>query len=262
MSVRQTEIKISTDLFAAKREQIVLSAIIEEHLATGEPVGSKLVAEKFANSTGMSPATIRNVMSDLEEAGLLTHPHTSAGRIPTDAGYRFYVDNLLGVLQISADDLNLINEHLGVSANEIQLAPEKFLERTSQLLSNVSKNVGIVVSPSLAENRLQHIKFVNLADKRILVILVSEPNLVHHKVIQLEQEISQEELDRTANYLNIEFAGKSLTTIRSEILALMHDEKSLFDRMLQTAIILCSESLNETDSSGNSRSDARRKIAF
>lgn len=251
MSVRQTEAKFNNDFFSAKREQTILSAIIEEHLATGEPVGSKALAEKFANATGMSSATIRNVMSELEEAGLLTHPHTSAGRIPTDAGYRFYVDRLLGVLQISGDDLNLINEHLGVPANEIQLAPERFLERTSQLLSNLSQNVGIVVSPSLAENRLQHIKFVNLADKRILVILVSEPNLVHHKVIQLEQPFSQDELDRTANYLNAEFAGKSLTAIRNEILGLMHDEKSLFDKMLQTAIILCSESLQgENEMSG------------
>lgn len=242
---------MSGESFTAKRGQTVLSTIIEEHLATGEPVGSKSISERFASFAGMSAATIRNVMSELEEAGLLTHPHTSAGRIPTDAGYRFYVDNLLGVLQISAEDLNLINEHLGGKGSDITLAPEKFLERTSQLLSELSQNVGIVVSPSLAENRLQHIKFVNLADKRILVILVSEPNMVHHKVVQLEQSFSQEELDRTANYLNVEFAGKSLTAIRKRILTLMHDEKSLFDKMLQTAMILCSETMPGENDSGN-----------
>lgn len=248
--MRTIESNFGSDSFSIKRVQTVLSAIIEEHLATGEPVGSKVVAERFSNQTGLSSATVRNVMSELEAAGLLSHPHTSAGRVPTDAGYRFYVDKLLGVLQISADDLNLINEHLGVSANEISLAPERFLERTSQLLSNLSNNVGIVVSPSLAENRLQHIKFVSLADFRILVILVSEPNLVHHKVVRLEQTLTQDELDRTAQYLNHEFAGKSLTQIRAQILALMHHEKLLFDRMLQTAIVLCSESLPGENEAG------------
>ena len=233
MSFSPVDAKLSSDSFPARRGQVVLSAIIEEYLTTGEPVGSKSVADKFINTAGWSSATIRNVMGELEEAGLLTHPHTSAGRLPTDSGYRFYVDNLLGVLQISADDLTLINEHFGISSFEINFTPERFLERTSQLLSNLSQNIGIVVSPSLAENQLEHIKFVNLADKRILVALVSAPNLVHHKVIRLENAITQEELDRTAQYLNSEFTGESLTTIRRKILNLMHEEKALFDSALR-----------------------------
>lgn len=228
--------------FPDLRGRVVLSAIIEEYLMTGEPVGSKVISEKFSNAAGWSSATIRNVMSDLEEAGYLTHPHTSAGRIPTDKGYRFYVDNLLGVLQISQSDLDLINSSLGVNANE-EVQPEKLLEKTSQLLSALSNNVGIVVTPSLANDVLQHIKFVALADKKILVVLVSAPNIVHHKIIRLESTFSQDELDRTANYLNVEFAGKNLTAIRGEILARMHEEKALFDKLLQTAMILCSESL-------------------
>lgn len=248
MPIRQTDSKLENRVLVAKREQFILSAIIEEHLATGEPVGSKSVAENFASVGGMSAATIRNVMSDLEIGGLLTHPHTSAGRVPTDAGYRFYVDNLLGVLQISAEDLNLINDYLGVADDEI--APENFLKRASQLLSNLSGNVGIVVSPSLAENRLEHIKFVNLADKRVLVILVSAPNLVHHKVVRLEKTISQEDLDRTASYLNNEFSGKSLTAIRQKILDKMHETKSLFDKNLQTAMILCGQSLEGETENG------------
>lgn len=232
--------------FPDVRGRAVLSAIIEEYLITGEPVGSKVISEKFSNAAGQnigwSSATIRNVMSDLEETGFLTHPHTSAGRIPTDKGYRFYVDNLLGVLQISQLDLDLINRSLGLNPNE-EVQPEKLLEKTSQLLSALSDNVGIVVTPSLANDVLQHIKFVSLADKKILVVLVSAPNIVHHKIIRLESAFSQEELDRTANYLNAEFAGKNLTAIRGEILSRMHEEKALFDKMLQTAMILCSESL-------------------
>lgn len=239
MSARENETKSNNpDL----RGQTILSAIISEHLLSGEPIGSKVIAEKFENTSGMSSATIRNVMGELEEAGLVEQPHTSAGRIPTDKGYRYYVDNLLGVLSLSDDDLRLINAEF--STNE---TPDRLMERTSQLLSALSQNVGIVVSPSIAYDYLQHIEFVNLSDKRILVILVSAPNIVHNKIIRLEETFSQEELNRTARYINVEFSGKSLSIIRTEILRLMHEEKTLFDKLLQTAIILCSQSIESDD---------------
>lgn len=228
--------------FPDARGQAILSAVISEHLVTGEPVGSKTVAEKFSNAYGWSSATIRNVMGELEDAGFVEQPHTSAGRVPTDKGYRFYVDNLLGVLSLTDDDLRLINRELG--NNE---TPDRLMERTSSLLSALSQNVGIVVSPSLANDRLQHIEFVNLSDKRILVVMVSAPNIVHNKIIRLEETLSQDELDRTARYLNAEFSGKSLSFIRGEILRLMHEEKTLFDKLLQTAIILCSQSIESDD---------------
>jgi heat-inducible transcriptional repressor len=236
------------------RGQAVLSAIINEHLITGEPVGSKTLADKFEHAYGMSSATIRNVMGDLEEAGFLEQPHTSAGRIPTDKGYRFYVDNLLGVLSLSDEDLKMINGEMGLNDPS-----GRIMERTSQLLSALSQNVGIVVSPSLAHDLLQHIQFVNLSDRRILVVLVSTPNIVHNKIIRLEESISQEDLDRTARYLNVEFAGRSLSVIRVEILKLMHEEKSLFDKFLQNAIILCSQSI-EDDSDGEIYIDGTSNI--
>ncbi len=229
------------------RGRIILSAIINEHLKTGEPIGSKIIAEKFANASGLSSASIRSVMSDLEDFGLVEQPHTSAGRIPTDKGYRFYVDNLLGVLQLSNDDLSLINKELGLNELDSSVAPDRLMERTSQLLSALSQNVGIVVTPSLAKDRLQHIEFVNLSDKRILVVLVSAPNIVHNKIIRLNETFSNEQLDRTSNYLNARFSGKSLAEIRTEILKLMHEETSLFDKLLQTAMILCSQSIESED---------------
>lgn len=233
------------------RGQAILSAIISEHLLTGEPVGSKILAEKFSHFSGMSSATIRNVMGELEDAGFLEQPHTSAGRVPTDKGYRFYVDNLLGVLSLSDDDLKLINSELGLSDIDTSEKTDHLLERTSQLLSALSENVGIVVSPSLANDRLQHIEFVGLADKRVLVVMVSAPNIVHNKIIRLSETLSQDELDQTARYLNVEFAGKSLAVIRTEILRLMHEEKALFDKLLQTAMLLCSQSIeSESDSFG------------
>lgn len=233
--------------FPDSRGQIILTAIINEHFVTGEPVGSKVLADKFANLSGMSSATIRNVMSELEEVGMLEQPHTSAGRVPTDSGYRFYVDNLLGVLSITNEDLHLIGEEYGLDRDE---TPDRLMERTSHLLSALSNNVGIVVSPSLASDRLQHIEFVNLSDNRILVVLVSAPNIVHNKIIRLKVAFTKDELDRTANYLNTEFAGKSLAEIRTLIMALMHEEKALFDKLLQTAVILCSQSIEDEEAHG------------
>jgi heat-inducible transcriptional repressor len=237
------------------RGQIILSAVINEHLVTGEPVGSKSVSEKFASTTSSwSSATIRNVMSELEEFGFLEQPHTSAGRVPTDKGYRFYVNNLLGVLSLSNEDLRAINEEFGFDQTEsasASLLPDRLMERTSHLLSALSGNVGIVVSPSLAKDKLQHIEFVNLSEKRVLVVLVSAPNIVHNKIIRLKEAFSNDELERTARYLNREFAGKSLAEIRVRILALMHEETAIFDKLLQTAMILCSQSIeDETDSCG------------
>ncbi len=244
-----------------KRGQIVLSAIITEHLLTGEPVGSKILAERFSQTSGWSSATIRNVMSELEEAGLVVQPHTSAGRIPTDKGYRYYVDNLLGVLSVSGSDLKLINRELGFSEFDISEKPDRIMERTSQLLSALSQNVGIVISPSLANDLLQHIKFVNLSEKRILVVLVSAPNIVHNKIIRMEEAYSQDELDRTARYINVEFAGKSLSAIRAEIMRLMHEETALFDKMLRTAMILCSQSIeSEQDNIGEIYVEGRSNI--
>jgi len=225
-----------------------LSAIIREHLLTGEPVGSRTISDRFAHAAGWSPATIRNVMGDLEDAGFVEQPHTSAGRLPTDTGYRFYVDNMLDDIELADADIIAINATLGIATGENTFAPEKLMEKTSQLLSSLSQNVGIVVSPSLADNILQHIEFIKLADKRILVVLVSAPNIVNNKIIRLNDELSQEEIEQTARYLNTKFSGKSLITIRSQIVELMREEKALYDRLLRNAILLCATSIESEDS--------------
>ncbi|HEX8707370.1 MAG TPA: HrcA family transcriptional regulator, partial [Pyrinomonadaceae bacterium] len=134
-----------------------MSAIIKEHLVTGEPVGSRTISDRFAHAAGLSSATIRNVMAQLEDAGLVEQPHTSAGRIPTDKGYRFYVDHMLGEARLSKADLTAINAFLRTLESDAGGAPDRLMEKTSHVLSALSQNVGIVVSPSLADNRLQHI---------------------------------------------------------------------------------------------------------
>jgi heat-inducible transcriptional repressor len=249
MSGRSSTINTTQYIGPDSRGQAVLSAIIKEHLNTGEPVGSRIISDRFAHRAGWSSATIRNVMAELEDAGFVEQPHTSAGRTPTDKGYRFYVDHMLDVARLSASDVSSIHSLLDVKPGESPDSSERFLERTSQVLSILSENVGIVVSPSLSENSLQHIEFLPLGDNRILVVLVSSPNIVHNKIIRLDEPLKSEELERTARYLNAEFAGKSLRAIRAEILELMRAEKALYDRLLRNAILLCDRSLEGEESS-------------
>jgi heat-inducible transcriptional repressor len=228
------------------RRQAVLATIIDEYLVTGEPVGSHVVSQKFSRAPGWSSATIRNVMADLEELGLLEQPHTSAGRIPTDSGYRHYVDNVLNSTRLSRHDVAAI-ENIGLG-DQVRARPDRAMIRASHVLSALSDNVGIVVWPSLAHNGLKHIRFVKLPDNRILVVLVSTSNVVHDKVLTLDEDFNQEELNRAANFLNTEFAGKSLLAIRSEIVARMKQERALYDAVVRNAILLCESSLQDEDS--------------
>ena len=230
------------------RAQAVLSAIIKEHLRTGEPVGSRTISARCAGAAGWSSATIRNVMGELEEAGLVEQPHTSAGRIPTDKGYRFYVDHLVVDARLSRADLSTIDRTLGIPTTDSTATPNRLMEKVSHLLSQLSENVGIVVSPPMADNRLQHIEFLHLSDDRILVVLVFASNAVQNKLIRVDVPLSQDDLERTARYLNTEFSGKSLQTMRAEILAMMQEEKALYDRLLQNAVLLCERSLEGEES--------------
>src|ERR1044071_4529237 len=205
------------------RMEGLLAALIKEHLITGEAVGSRVLSDRFAHGYGWSPATIRNVMADLEEAGFVDQPHTSAGRVPTDKGYRYYVDNMLGEARLSRTDLKAIDHLFSASDIDVDSSPDRLMKTASHVLSALSKNVGIVISPSLADNRLNHIEFVLLPDKRILVVLVSTANIIHNKVIRTADELTQDDLDHTARYLNTEFSGKSLLAIRAEIVELMKE---------------------------------------
>ncbi len=244
MASRNSTAQTSNARIPDPRGQAILSAVIKEHLKTGEPVGSRTISDRFAHAAGWSSATIRNAMGELEEAGLVEQPHTSAGRVPTDKGYRFYVDHMLGETRLSKTDMAAINRFLGASTGgDARATPDRLMEKTSHLLSALSQNVGIVISPSLADNVLQHIEFMRLADNRILVVLVSAPNIIHNKIIRIEDELSQAELEQTARYLNTEFGGKSLVAIRAEIFELMREEKALYDKLLMNAILLCDRSL-------------------
>jgi len=239
MSLRASTYQARAEWTPDARGQAILAAIIKEHLRTGEPVGSKTISERFAGGAGWSAATVRNVMGELEEHGLVEQPHTSAGRVPTDKGYRFYVDHMVGDARLTRADMSAIDRTLGLGGAEAaQQQPARLMEKVSHLLSELSENVGIVVAPPLEDSRLEHIEFMRLADERVLAVLVFAPNVVQNKIVRVDEPLTQEELERAARYLNAEFTGKSLQAIRAEIIALMREEKALYDRLLRDAVML------------------------
>jgi heat-inducible transcriptional repressor len=215
-----------------RRQAEVLATLVRQYITTGLPVGSKAVADRL--SEHLSSATIRNLMVELEAAGLLRQPHVSAGRVPTDKAYRFYVDHVAEVKKLGAATEKYIDESLssqGTSAEEL-------LAKISHILSEVSHNVGLALGLPLEEKLLEHIKFVRLPEKRVLAVIVSKPDLIENKVLRLDEEFSQEELDRTADYLNAEFQGWSLRTIRVEIFKRIEDMKVAFARLLTNVATL------------------------
>jgi heat-inducible transcriptional repressor len=208
-----------------ERNREILKLIIRSYVTSGEPVGSRTLAKSMG--WRFSPATIRNVMADLEEEGYLAQPHTSAGRIPSEKGYRFYVDHLADSGRLSKSDERYISRMLAESDG-----PEDVMSRASVVLSTISKNVGIVIAPPMGATILKHIEFLDLLDGKILVIFVSTSGAVQRKLIRVGERYTQDELDKAGRYLVEKFSGKTLTEIRNELLRMMQAERSLFDGML------------------------------
>src|SRR6266516_1976333 len=190
------------------REREVLTAVVETFIATGEPVGSRTLAR--SNSEGLSPASIRNVMADLSDAGFLEQPHTSAGRIPTTEAYRYYVEQLTGTARLSHENENIIQGPLaGISD------PQDFLERTSHVLSLISRNVGVAVAVGGPKNALEHVYFSRLGDQKVLAVLVTRSGVVRDRVLRLD--LPQSELDAAARFINDNYRGWTLKDVRAEI---------------------------------------------
>jgi heat-inducible transcriptional repressor len=214
------------------RSREVLKSLIQLYIATGEPVGSESLARTLHRS--LSPATLRNIMADLEKLGYLAHPHTSAGRMPTDEGYRVYVDSLMSHLPLTARDAAAIDSELRPREG----SSSEVMEAASHILSRLSRNVGFVVAPEIGRTAFRHIDLVRLPHPRVLVVMVSSTGLVTHKVIEIEEEIAQEQLQACANYLNAHFAGMTLSAIKARLLDLMRAEKTLYDSLLKSVIAI------------------------
>ncbi len=231
----------NSDFLANERVKEILHWVLATFIFTGRPVGSRTIARHSREQ--LSAATVRNIMADLEGMGYLFQPHASAGRIPTDKAYRFYVDYLLKRRDISKRDRDIIDRNLHMDDNA-----EHLMARTSQVLSQVSKNVGIVVSPPISRVALKHIHFIKLADNRILVILVSRSGIVQNRIIHYVDEISQTDLDAAARYIVDNFKDKTLYEIKNQILQMVQKEQALYDKFMQRVITLSTHVFSEADS--------------
>jgi heat-inducible transcriptional repressor len=206
-----------------EREREILTAIVETFISTGEPVGSRVLAR--ASREGLSPATIRNVMADLADAGFLEQPHTSAGRVPSASAYRYYVEQLSGKTQLSQADTEIITDSLkGVT--DIQ----EFMERTSHVLSLISRNVGVAVATSGPRNALEHVYFSRLGDQKVLAVVVTRSGVVRDRLLRLD--LPQKDLDAAARFINDNFRGWTLDAVRGEIARRLEQERSEYDRLM------------------------------
>jgi heat-inducible transcriptional repressor len=206
-----------------EREREILTAIVETFIATGEPVGSRTLAR--ANREGLSPATIRNVMSDLADSGFLEQPHTSAGRVPSTEAYRYYVEQLSGKARLSNNDENIIQESFHGVADV-----QEFMERTSHVLSLISRNVGVAVAVGGPKNALEHVYFSRLGDQKVLAVLVTRSGLVRDRVLRLD--LPQADLDAAARFLNENFRGWTMEAMRNELARRLEQERSEYDRLM------------------------------
>ena len=220
---------VKPDLDDRSRE--VLKALIQLHIVTGEPVGSESLSRVL--SLPLSPATLRNTMADLERQGYLDHPHPSAGRLPTDEGYRFYVDSLMSQSPLPPRDAAAIRSELNPRD---AASSDRVMQNASHLLSRLSRHVGFVLAPEMERTTFRHIDLVRLPHPRILVVMVSLRGLVTNKVIEVTEEMSPEDLQRCANYLNAHFAGMALAAIRGRLLHLMGEEKALYDTLIRRVV--------------------------
>jgi heat-inducible transcriptional repressor len=213
-----------------ERSRDVLRSLIQLHIATGAPVGSESLSRTLDRP--LSPATIRNIMADLERLGYLDHPHTSAGRMPTDEGYRVYVDSLMSHHLLPSREAAAIATELDASG----VSPHEVMDNASHLLSRLSRQVGFVLAPEIQRTSFRHIDLVRLPHPRILVVMVSGTGLVTHKVIEMDDELTQDDLQACANYLNANFTGLTLAAIRARLLDMMGEEAALYDTLLKRVV--------------------------
>jgi heat-inducible transcriptional repressor len=219
----------------SERAQHLLRVLIESYIRDGQPVGSRSLTRE--SGLQLSSATIRNVMADLEELGFVASPHTSAGRIPTDKGYRFFVDTLLQVQPV--EELAAAQIRRQLEGRQVEAARESskdLIATVSQLLSSLTHLAGVVTLPRSAEASITQIEFVGLSENRVLVVLVYGEREVQNRIIQLERYYSPDELKRASNFLNEQFRGRSLAQVRQEILRQLSETRAHMNQVMLDAI--------------------------
>ena len=223
-----------------ERDARVLEAVVEEFVQSAEPVGSRFLTKR--HSFGISPATIRNVMADLEELGFLVQPHTSAGRKPTDKGYRYYVDHLMSSEPVGVPERRRMRKQI-TAGDAVEVTG--ILDAASHTLSALAHQVGVVIAPRFESSVFRRIDFVSIRGGRVLVILVSQAGVVHNRLVAAPEIRCQAELDQMANYLNELLRDVPLHDVKEKILTEMATEKSIYDSFMKEALELGNSILDE-----------------
>ena len=232
-----------SELQISERAQLLLKALIERYIREGQPVGSKVLAKDA--KLDLSPATIRNVVADLERMGLVSAPHTSAGRVPTELGYRLFIDNLVTIKPMQSSDVRSLADTLNPNSDTPQL-----LETASSMLSGLTQMVGVVMLPHQQQAALRQIEFLPLSENRVLAILVFNEKDVQNRVIHTDRQYGLPELERIANYLNAQFIGKDMATVRRGLLTEMEKAQANMDQLMRSAIEMAHQVFDATGADG------------
>ena len=232
----------SEDLLSDRAQQL-LRILVEQYIRDGQPVGSRTLSRESGMS--LSSATIRNVMADLEELGFVSSPHTSAGRMPTNKGYRFFVDILLKIRPLESEAVQVIQQGL-VSRSE---DPKAIIAQASRMLSSITQLAGVVTLPRQAHTALSQIEFLSLSDNRVLAVLVTNGREIQNRVVQLDRQYSGEELRRAANYLNQQFAGRDINEVRTQLVTELQRTHEHLNQGMLDAVRLAQQAVAPTESS-------------
>ncbi len=226
------------------KSRLLLKTLIVEYIRDGQPVGSKTLADK--TEVSVSPATVRNIMSDLEERGFVTSPHTSAGRVPTSLGYRLFVDSLITVDPVDTMDLASLNKNL-----DPDMSSKELVERASDMLSAVTRMAGLVTIPRRDQVTLRHVDFLQLEGNRVLVILVLDDHEVQNRVIYTRENYSEVQLREASNFINQNFGGEALSSIRTRLISSMRSDKESMYTLMQTTLDVADQAFGPTEAEGD-----------
>lgn len=219
------------------RARILLKALVERYIEDGQPVGSRTLSRH--TGLNLSPASIRNIMADLEEGGFIVSPHTSAGRIPTPRGYRLFVDSLLTVKPLEMPEIARIESALSPAD------PQKLVSSASQLLSGLTHFASVVVIPRRKRQTFRQIEFLALSEKRVLLIIVTSDGEVQNRILLIDRPYSQEQLTRAANFFNHHYSGRAFEDVRPHLFNELRDLQSDISRLMEAAVQAGSEALRE-----------------
>jgi heat-inducible transcriptional repressor len=221
-----------TPALQERRNRQILADVVRTYIETGEPVSSRVISARFEES--LSAATIRNVMGELEEGGFLFQPHTSAGRVPTAAAYRFFAQEIASQATLSAADREWIQREIGAATNASEVT-----ERAGHVLAEVSNGLGIIVSPPMGKTVIEHARMWLLPDARVVVVLISPGGNTRDKILRPARPFTQPELDATADFLNRHYSGWTLEAIRGDLLQKLATERERYEGIVQNALTLC-----------------------